>query len=220
MKKILFVINRNQMSYRECKEEYDVLRNFFPVISASDLPHGKITIGVPHTDIMIDIFYNVGSTDRICGLRPDYWCSDVDLRRTPAWPIAGQNLVSFAAVINKIHELISQTSKLYELMSQKPSLMVPAIDWKPFNKDDIDTYPSLTDGTYLVLIEDDEYDGEEMGFYNPNHTYFVDIATPYGTYIDNFWDTEIDWDEGQNLKVLAYAEIPFSTRIEHLIRKE
>lgn len=38
--------------------------------------------------------------------------------------------------------------------------------------------------------------------------YAVDIATPNGSYLGNFWDTEIDWDEGRKIEVLAYAELP------------
>ena len=45
-------------------------------------------------------------------------------------------------------------------------------------------------GCSFLLKEDDYNNGATW-------TYSVDVATPYGRYISDLWDTEIDWDEGQ-----------------------
>lgn len=36
----------------------------------------------------------------------------------------------------------------------------------------------------------------------------VDVASNYGTYIDNEWDTFNDWDEGQETHVTHWMEMP------------
>ena len=38
--------------------------------------------------------------------------------------------------------------------------------------------------------------------------YHMDYATPYGSYLDNFWDTNNDWGEWPLIEVLAYSEFP------------
>lgn len=91
----------------------------------------------------------------------------------------------------------------------------PNIIWKEFDRDDPNLI-NLSDHEYLIFIEDDVYDGKPMGKYDPDHEYHVDIATPFGSYLDDFWDTRNDWYEGQNLKVLAYAEIPYGLHIGDL----
>lgn len=96
------------------------------------------------------------------------------------------------------------------------NLKVPQIDWKPFVKDDPKLYELSDNGSYLILIEEDNYDGHEMGVWDPNHLYHVDVANPWGSYIDDFWNTENDWDEGQQLKVLAYAELPYAVKVDKL----
>ena len=47
-------------------------------------------------------------------------------------------------------------------------------------------------------------------------TYHTDCAEPFGDYLDNFWDTENDWYEGQQIEVLAYAEFPCWLKEEDL----
>lgn len=37
---------------------------------------------------------------------------------------------------------------------------------------------------------------------------FVDKAYSFGTYIDGFWDTVNDWDEGNDVHVLAWMPLP------------
>lgn len=37
---------------------------------------------------------------------------------------------------------------------------------------------------------------------------FVDKAYSFGTYIDGFWDTVNDWDEGNDVHVLAWMSLP------------
>ena len=37
---------------------------------------------------------------------------------------------------------------------------------------------------------------------------FVDKGYSFGTYIDGFWDTVVDWDEGNDVHVLAWMPLP------------
>lgn len=90
---------------------------------------------------------------------------------------------------------------------------IPKINWIPFNKDDPPTNLS-NDQTCLVLLREGNYDNGETCIY---HT---DIATPFGDYIGDFWDTENDWYEGQLIEVLAYAELPIYLSEEELIETE
>lgn len=44
---------------------------------------------------------------------------------------------------------------------------------------------------------------------------------PYGHYLDDFWDTENDWIEGQNnTEVLAYAELGYISKTNIVNKKE
>ena len=80
-------------------------------------------------------------------------------------------------------------------------MQYPEFNWIPFDKNDP---PNLSlDETYLILLREDNYDDGKTW------TYSVDFATPYGSYIDDFWDTENDWCEGQRVEVVAYAELPY-----------
>lgn len=82
-------------------------------------------------------------------------------------------------------------------------MKVPEIQWKPFDKANPPAELSI-DQEVLILLREDNYDN------GTTWRYSVDIATPYGDYIDNFWDTTNDWCEGQRIEVLAYAELPYS----------
>ena len=66
-----------------------------------------------------------------------------------------------------------------------------------------DKLPNVGD-SYLVLIKQ-KYD------YEKEWEYHVDVAISYGNYIDDFWDTFIDWKEGQETHVIYWAKIPFPT---------
>ena len=44
---------------------------------------------------------------------------------------------------------------------------------------------------------------------------FVDKAYSFGTYIDGFWDTVNDWDEGNDVHVLAWMPLPEPYRGEN-----
>jgi hypothetical protein len=92
-------------------------------------------------------------------------------------------------------------------------MKLPKINWIPFDRNDPPT--DLTIGeTYLIFLRDDDYnDGATW-------TYHVDYATAYGDYIDDFWDTENDWDEGQRIEVLAYAELPAYLKESDLVEEK
>ena len=38
--------------------------------------------------------------------------------------------------------------------------------------------------------------------------YFVDVASSDGDYIDGYWDTFKDWDEGQEVHIIAWMPLP------------
>ncbi len=84
---------------------------------------------------------------------------------------------------------------------------MPKIGWIPFDKNN----PPLDlphDVEQLVLIRDDDHSNGRKWVYS------VDLATPYGSYIDNFWDTFNDWREGQQVEVVAYAKLPVGYYVE------
>lgn len=95
-------------------------------------------------------------------------------------------------------------------------MKVPKIKWKKFTPGDPEILDLCPFTKYLVLIEEGDYDNYPFGVYDEHHSYSVDVATPFGSYLDNFWDTEYDWDEGQGLKVLAYAELPEDIKLYEL----
>ena len=94
-------------------------------------------------------------------------------------------------------------------------MKVPHINWIPFDKKNPPADLRIGE-EYLIFLRTDHYD--------KGHTwnYHVDYATAYGSYLDNFWDTCNDWDEGQRIEVLAYAEIPYymneSDLVEEVVR--
>ena len=92
-------------------------------------------------------------------------------------------------------------------------LKVPKINWKPFDKNNPPAY-LCSDEDYLILLREDNYDN------GATWDYSVDHATPYGSYIDNFWGTVNDWHEGQRLEVVAYAEFPRYLKESELMEVE
>ena len=80
-------------------------------------------------------------------------------------------------------------------------MKLPKINWIPFDRNNPPSGLCPMD-TYLIFFREDDYDD------GATWTYHVDYAEPFGDYLDNFWDTSNDWDEGQRIEVLAYAEFP------------
>lgn len=88
-------------------------------------------------------------------------------------------------------------------------MKIPAINWIPFNSDDPPT--DLHDTDYLIFLREDNLD------HGKSWSYHVDVASPYGNHIDDFWNTTNDWIEGQIVQVLAYAEFPYGLTEEDLV---
>lgn len=63
----------------------------------------------------------------------------------------------------------------------------------------------------LYFLREDNLD------HGKSWSYHVDVASPYGNYIDDFWNTTNDWIEGQIVQVLAYAEFPYGLTEEDLV---
>lgn len=57
-----------------------------------------------------------------------------------------------------------------------------------------------TGGDYLVIVRQ-KYDWEK------EWNYGIDLATTFGDYIDNFWNTCNDWCEGQETHIDYWAEL-------------
>lgn len=81
-------------------------------------------------------------------------------------------------------------------------MKIPKFYWRPFDRWNPPT--NLWENEeFLILLREDNYnDGATW-------KYHVDVATPNGSYIDDFWDTTNDWHEGQRVEVVAYTEFPY-----------
>ena len=88
-------------------------------------------------------------------------------------------------------------------------MKVPEIHWISFDKSNPPVDLS-SEQEVLILLREDNYDN------GASWRYSVDIATPYGDYIDDFWNTTNDWCEGQRVEVVAYAELPYSLSEDEL----
>lgn len=93
-------------------------------------------------------------------------------------------------------------------------MKLPKINWIPFDRNHPPSDLGVIDDVYLIFFREDHYDN------GATWTYHVDYATAYGDYLDNFWDTENDWDEGQRIEVLAYAEFPCYLKETDLVEVE
>ena len=89
-------------------------------------------------------------------------------------------------------------------------MKVPKIDWIPFDRNNPPT-DLCYDTEYLILFREDNYDN------GATWEYSVDTAIPYGSYLDDFWNTTYDWSEGQKIEVLAYAEMPYALKESELV---
>lgn len=92
-------------------------------------------------------------------------------------------------------------------------MKIPKFNWIPFDRDNPPT-DLLEEKEYLILLREDNYNN------GATWTYHVDIATAYGSYLDEFWNTTNDWDEGQRIEVIMYAETPYGIKEEDLIESE
>lgn len=89
-------------------------------------------------------------------------------------------------------------------------MKIPKIDWIPFDKNN-PPCNLCSNEQYLILLREDQYNNGATWYYS------IDVATPYGDYIDNFWTTDNDWQEGQIVEVLAYAELPTWVKEKDLV---
>lgn len=69
-------------------------------------------------------------------------------------------------------------------------------DWIPCS----DKLPEIG-GSYIVSGIIKEQGRKELD-------HFVDVASNYGDYIDNYWDTFHDWNEGQEIHITAWRPLP------------
>lgn len=91
-------------------------------------------------------------------------------------------------------------------------MKLPKINWIPFDRNnppsDLCSFEE-----YLIFFREDNYDD------GATWEYHTDYATPYGFYLNNFWDTTNDWDEGARIEVLAYAEFPCWLKEKDLVEE-
>lgn len=88
--------------------------------------------------------------------------------------------------------------------------LFPKINWISFDKNN--PPKDIPPDTECLIFLREKY-AEEW-------EYSVDIAIPYGKYLDDFWNTNVDWKEGQNVEVLAYAQLPYAQKESELIKVE
>ena len=82
-----------------------------------------------------------------------------------------------------------------DALMQLPSAQ-PEQRWIPCEE----RLPEIGD-TYIVTgIQKDPHEKEWH--------YFVDVASNYGDYIDDYWDTFNDWIEGQETHIVAWMPLP------------
>lgn len=91
-------------------------------------------------------------------------------------------------------------------------MKTPKIEWIPFDRNN-PPQDLCPDETFLIFFREDNYNN------GVSWSYLVDTATPCGSYLDNFWETENDWDEGQKIEVLAYARFPIYQKETELEEK-
>lgn len=91
-------------------------------------------------------------------------------------------------------------------------MKLPKFNWYSFDKYNPPSDLAAME-KYLIFFREDNYDD------GATWEYHVDYAEPYGDYLDDFWDTETDWDEGARIEVLAYAELPCFLKEEDLMEE-
>lgn len=89
-------------------------------------------------------------------------------------------------------------------------MKIPKFNWIRFDRNNPPT-DLLEEKEYLILLREDDYNNGAAW------TYHVDVATAYGSYLDDFWNTTNDWDEGQLIEVLAYSELPYGLKEDDLV---
>lgn len=81
-------------------------------------------------------------------------------------------------------------------------IMYPKLNWKKFNENDL-PIDDVHFGEKCLIFFRMKYECEDKC------DYVIDIAESYGDYLGNFWTTENDWNEGQEIEVLAYAKFGY-----------
>ena len=114
------------------------------------------------------------------------------------------DLISRQAAVDSLndeyHGMISDESmKIYQIvewLNTLPSAQPEHGRWIPCKE----RLPEIGD-TYIVTgIQKDPHEKEWH--------YFVDVASNYGDYIDDYWDTFNDWIEGQETHIVAWMRLP------------
>jgi len=70
------------------------------------------------------------------------------------------------------------------------------MDWIPCSE-------RLPEGPQTCIVT-----GRQKYAYEKEWDYFVDVADSEGSYIDGYWDTFNDWDEGQETHIIAWMPLP------------
>lgn len=107
------------------------------------------------------------------------------------------DLISRQAAINEIKESFKHGDYLKTTLKRLENLpSVQPMRWIPCNE----RLPEIGN-TYIVTgIQKDAHEKEWH--------YFVDVASNYGDYIDDYWDTFNDWIEGQETHIVAWMPLP------------
>lgn len=93
-------------------------------------------------------------------------------------------------------------------------MIKPILDWVMFDYKNPPADLNPDEDSYLILIADYGYQPTEKTI----PEYYTDIATAYGSYLDGFWNTTNDWNEGQILHVVGYCSIGEQVKLEKQIQ--
>ena len=97
-------------------------------------------------------------------------------------------------------------------------LKIPKINWIPFDENNPPKY-LLPESQYLIVLREDSFDN------GATWSYSIDYSRPSADCYDpdsagNFWEIVNDWNEGQRVEVVAYAEFPYVTDESELVEVE
>lgn len=104
------------------------------------------------------------------------------------------------------------------VVEENAVLKIPKINWIPFDKNNPPKY-LLPESQYLIVLREDDFDN------GATWSYSIDYSRPSADCYDpdsagNFWEIVNDWNEGQRVEVVAYAEFPYVTDESELVEVE
>ena len=98
------------------------------------------------------------------------------------------------AELSKVYNLPNLPEEATEIIGDL--MLKLGDDWIPCSE-------RLPDGPQTCIVT-----GRQKYAFEKEWDYFVDVADSEGSYIDGYWDTFNDWDEGQETHIIAWMPLP------------